>query len=385
VERHVAASSVGRRPAAEGAPGVPQDAPGGPRCVLFVDGDRFYFAVEAAERPGLAADPRPVIIGHDPREFPRGIVTTANDAARARGIRSGMGAAAARRLATDALFLPPRHELYARYSARVMAVLRRESPLVQQNSIDEAACAWPHGFAREPALALRARVLAETGISVSLGLATSRLVAKMASEAAKARDDHLCVVPPGEEAAFLAPLPVRALVGVGPKAETRLIAQQIRTIGDLAARPREELVGLFGRAYGAYLWEASRGIDDTPLVAERTAKSISAERTFPADTTDRRLLWRELQAQAEEVGGRLRAEGVLASEVAVKLRYADWETLTRQMRLAPPTDDAAALAAGAAALMRRHWDRRRPVRLIGLRAGALAASGQAEQLSFLAK
>src|SRR5438128_11735104 len=123
-----------------------------------------------------------------------------------------------------------------------MAVLRDESPLVEQHSIDEAASLWPHGFGPEPPLALRARVLAETGISVSLGLATSPLVAKMASEAAKLRDDHLCVVLPGKEAAFLAPVPVRALVGVGPKTEPRLHELHITTIGDLAARPVEELV-----------------------------------------------------------------------------------------------------------------------------------------------
>src|SRR5436190_13396256 len=178
-------------------------------CYLFLDCDRFYFAVEAAERPGLADDPRPVIIGRDPRVAPRGIVTTANDAARALGIHSGLSAAIALRLAPNALFLPPRHEIYAQYSARVMAVLRDESPLVEQHSIDEAACVWPHGFRPEPPLALRARVLAESGVSVSLGLATSPLVAKMASETAKQRSDHLCIVSPGDEAAFLAPLPVR--------------------------------------------------------------------------------------------------------------------------------------------------------------------------------
>src|SRR2546428_7811935 len=188
-------------------------------CYLFLDCDRFYFAVEAAERPGLADDPRPVIIGRDPRTAPRGIVTTANDPARALGIRRGLSAAIALRLAPNALFLPPRHELYERYSTRVMAVLRDESPLVEQHSIDEAASLWPHGFGPEPPLALRARVLAETGISASPGLATPPLVAQMASEAAKKRADHLCILTPGAEAPFPSPLPVPALVGVGPQAE----------------------------------------------------------------------------------------------------------------------------------------------------------------------
>ena len=349
-------------------------------CVLFLDCDRFYFAVEAAERPGLAEDPRPVIIGRDPRVAPRGIVTTANDAARRLGIHSGLSAAIALRLAPNAVFLPPRHDLYARYSERVMTVLRAESPLVQQNSIDEAACAWPHGFERAPALALRARVLAEARVSVSLGIATSPLVAKMASEAAKQRADHVCIVAPAGEEAFLAPLPIRALIGVGPKAETRLIAAGLATIGALAARPVDELVTLFGRSYGRYLHEASRGIDDSALSAERVAKSISAEHTFATDTADRRALWQELRSQAEEVAARLRHEGLRAAEVAIKLRYANWETLTRQMRLGMPTDEDERLAVGAATLMRRHWDRTRAVRLIGLRAGQLTDGTQPFQL-----
>ena len=367
-------------PSASASPDSRSDAS---RCILFVDCDRFYFAVEAAERPGLAAERRAVIIGRDPREAPRGIVTTANDPARAVGIHSGMPAATALRLAPNALFLPPRHELYGRYSARVMAVLRDESPLVQQNSIDEAACAWPYGFIPEPPIALRERILDETGISVSLGLATSPLVAKMASETAKRQPDHLWIVQPGEEAAFLAPLPIRALIGVGPKAEAKLVQAGITTIGDLAARQPGDLTALFGRAYGSYLWEASRGIDDSPLVAERAAKSISAEHTFPTDTTDRRVLWKELRGQAEEVAARLRDERLLAGEVAIKLRYADWQTLTRQMRLTLPTDDPTALAGGAAALMRKHWDSARPVRLIGLRAGHLTDAKTPAQLPLL--
>jgi DNA polymerase-4 len=337
--------------------------------------------VEAAERPGLAEDPRPVIIGRDPRQAPRAIVTTANDAARALGIHSGLSAAIALKRAPNALFLPPRHDVYEQYSARVMAVLRATSPLVEQNSIDEAACLWPHGFEAGAALALRARVLAETKISVSLGIATSALIAKMASEAAKSRADHVVVVQPGDEAAFLAPLPVRALVGIGPKAEQRIVALGITTIGDLAARPLDELVAQFGRAYGRYLHEASRGIDETVLQAERTSKSISAEHTFAVDTTDRHELWAELHDQAEEVAGRLRQEGLLAGHVAIKVRYANWQTFTRQMQLPHPTDEPETLARGAATLMRRNWDRTRAVRLIGLRAGRLVPANQVAQLS----
>jgi DNA polymerase IV len=355
------------------------DAP----CILFVDCDRFYFAVEVAESPELAEGTGPIIIGHDPRRAPRAIVTTANNAARALGIHSGMSAARALRLAPDAMFLPPRHELYQQYSRRVMAVLRDESPLVQQNSIDEAACQWPAGFLAEPAVRLRMRIWDDTGISVSIGVASSQLVAKMASEDAKRQADHVRLVLPGDEADFLAPLDVRSLIGVGPKAEKRLRAIGIQTIGDLTRRSLTELVGLFGRAHGQYLFDSSRGIDNSPLRSERAAKSVSEEHTFDHDTADRQVLWNQLRRQSAEISARLRGEGLEAREIGIKLRYANWETVTRQTRIAIPTDDGQTLSAAAAALMRRHWDDSRSVRLIGLRAGHLAPKTTIRQLELL--
>jgi DNA polymerase-4 len=229
-------------------------------------------------------------------------------------------------------------------------------------------------------LRLRARVLAETGLSVSLGVAPTLLVAKMASEVAKQQANHVCIVPPGAEPAFLAPLPVRALIGVGPKSEARLLGFDIATIGALAQSDVAWLVDQFGPAYGRYLHRASRGEDDSSLLGEHTWKSISAEHTFDYDTVDRAVIWRRLQAQAREVADRLRAQQLVASEVAIKLRYGvTWETITRQQRLGSPTDDAHVLAAGAAALMRKAWTRR-PIRLIGLRAARLEAPSQAVQL-----
>jgi DNA polymerase-4 len=178
----------------------------------------------------------------------------------------------------------------------------------------------------------------------------------------------------------LAPLSVRALVGIGPKSEARLLGLAIQTIGQLAEKPLEWLVDEFGASYGRYLFHASRGEDDSTLVGEHTYKSISAEHTFARDTVDRAEIWRRLQAQAVDVAQRLRAESLVASEVAIKLRYGvTWETITRQQRLGSPTDDAQVLAAGAAALMRKAWTRR-PIRLIGLRAGKLEASREAVQL-----
>jgi DNA polymerase-4 len=349
-------------------------------CVLYLDADRFYFSVEALERPELADDPRPIVIAHDPRAAPRAVVTTANDAARRLGITSAQSALLALRRAPNALFLPPRHDLYASYSRRLMALLRSESHLVQQNSIDEAALAWEeHGFEPGPAVRLRERIGREIGLSVSLGLAASPLVGKMASEVAKGLPEHVRVVRPGEEPSFLAPLPIRALIGVGPKAEERLNGIGVTTIGDLQGRALAELVERFGQSHGRYLHRACRGEDDSELSDERELKSVSAERTFDHDTNDRRRLWQEVQGQAEEVAARLRGEELVAGEVAIKVRYATWETFTRQMRLAQPTDQADVLAAGAAALLRRHWDRDRPIRLLGVRAGRLGHRPSAVQ------
>jgi DNA polymerase-4 len=357
-------------------------------CVyLHCDVDKMYFSVEALESPGLAEETRAVIVGIDPREYPRSVVTTANGVARSLGIGSGMSTAVAARMAREqgiaVVFVRPRHELYGEYSRRLMDVLRSETPLLEQRSIDEAALDWRHnGFALEPVLRLRSRILDEIGLSVSFGVAPTLLVAKMASEFAKTRAEHLYVVQPGEAAAFLAALSVRALVGIGPKAEVRLRGFEITTIGELADRPLAWLVDQFGSAYGRYLHRASRGDDDSTLVGEHTYKSISAEHTFSRDTVDRREIWRCLLGQSVEVSRRLRDEGLVAGEVAIKLRYGvTWETITRQQRLGAPTDDAQVLAAGAAALMRKAWTRR-PIRLIGLRAGKLeSAAAEAVQLA----
>jgi DNA polymerase IV len=353
---------------------------------LHCDVDKMYYSVEALESPTLADDRRAVIISVDPREYPRAVVTTANGVAREIGITSGISTAVAARMAREqgieVVYVPPRHDIYSRYSRRLMDLLRTESPLLEQRSIDEAALDWrQHGFAHEPVARLRQRILNEIGLSVSFGLAANLLVAKMASEVAKSREDHVCIVGPGEAAAFLAPLSVRALVGIGPKSEARLRGFDITTIGQLAERPLEWLVDQFGAAYGRYLHRASRGEDDSTLVGEHTYKSVSAEHTFARDTVDRAEIWRRLQAQAQEVAERLRNEGLVAGEVAIKLRYGvTWVTITRQQRLGSPTDDPKVLAAGAAALMRKAWTRR-PIRLIGLRAAKLEPARADVQLT----
>ncbi len=352
---------------------------------LHCDVDKMYYSVESIESPALADDTRAVIIGIDPRDYPRGVVTTANGVARAIGIGSGMSCGIAARMAAEkgieVVFVPPRHDVYAAYSRRLMDLLRTETSLLEQRSIDEAALEWrQHGFAREPVLRLRQRVQDEIGLSVSFGVASTLLVAKMASEQAKTREDHVCIVQPNEAAAFLAPLPIRALVGVGPKSEARLRGLDVMTIGDLARQDEYDLVQHFGSSYGRYLFRASRGQDDSALADERVYKSISAEHTFAYDTSDRAEIWRRLQAQARDVAERLRSEQLVASEVAIKLRYGvTWETITRQQRLGAPTCEADVLAAGAAALMRKAWNRR-PIRLIGLRVSRLEPPPDGVQL-----
>ena len=332
------------------------DAAEAPRPVyLHCDVDKMYFSVEALELPALADETRAVIVGMDPRQYARGVVTTANGVARSIGITSGISTAVATRMAQehgiDVVFVTPRHDVYAAYSRRLMDLLRTETPLLEQRSIDEAALDWRHhGFFSEPVVRVRQRILDEIGLSVSFGVAETLLVAKMASEMAKVRDDHVYVVGPGEAAAFLAPLSVRALVGIGPKSEARLRGFDISTIDDLARRPLDWLVDQFGSSYGRYLHRASRGEDDSTLVGERAWKSISAEHTFGRDTGDRAEIWLRLQAQAHEVARRLRDENLVASEVAIKVRYGvTWETITRQQHLGSPTDDPEVLAAGAAA------------------------------------
>ena len=364
----------------------PGQAPAaGARICLHADVDKMYLAVEAAERPDLAAETRPVVVGYDPDVAPRGIVTTANGVARALGIGSGLSTAIARQIARrhglEVVFIPPRHDLYAAYSRQLMAVLREASPIVEQRSIDEAALDWTRqGWEPAPVAALRQRIQDGLGLSVSFGMASNPLVAKMASEMAKSRADHVTVVLPGQEAATLAPLPVRALYGVGPKAEQRLRALGLETIGALAACAPSLLVEQFGRSYGTYLARAARGEDDSILTGEeRSARSISAEHTFGRDTADRALLWQTLREQAAEVAERLKAEGLEAEEVAIKLRYADWQTITRQTRLLAGTGEAEALARAAGALVGRWWDRERAIRLIGLRAGRLRPAGGVRQ------
>lgn len=335
-----------------------------PRVIVHLDLDAFFAAVEVLENPDLAG--KPVLVGGRPEE--RGVVAAASYPARAFGIRSAMPMARALKLCPEAVVLPPRHHLYRDYSRRVMAILHQTSPLVEQMSIDEAyldltdqVVIWEEGI--EIAQRLQERVREEIGLSASLGVATNKLVAKVASDQDK--PGGLTVVRPGEEAAFLAPLPVRVLWGVGPVTAGKLAEMGVRTVGELAQLPGEELRVRFGR-HGVEMARRARGIDERPVVTEHEVKSVSQERTFARDVADADALKRQLWQLSQGVSRRLKKAGLATETVAIKLRYADFTTLTRQMTLMTPTDDEQAIYRAALVLLSRAWQRGRPVRLLGV-------------------
>ena len=346
-----------------------------PRAIVHLDLDAFFAAVEVLRRPELAG--KPVVVGGRPEE--RGVVAAASYPARAFGIHSAMPMARALALCPQLIVLPPRHRLYHQYSEQVMAILHEASPLVEQMSIDEAymdltgrVTAWEETV--EVARRLQARVRDEIGLSASLGVAANKVVAKVASGHDK--PGGLTIVRPGEEAAFLAPLPVQTLLGVGPVTAQRLADLGVATIGELAQVAETELRARFGRN-GADLALRARGIDDQPVVTEHELKSISQEVTFSRDLIDLETLRRQLWRLSQEVGQRLKGTDMAAGTVVIKLRYADFTTLTRQMSLAVPTDDEREVYQAARVLLDRVWQQGRPVRLLGVAArGLCAPAGQ---------
>jgi DNA polymerase-4 len=314
-----------------------------------------------------------VLVGGRPGE--RGVVAAASYPARAFGVRSAMPMRRALELCPQAVVLSPRHDVYRDYSRRVMHILHQESPLVEQTSVDEAyldltpqVAEWHESI--EVARRLQKRVKDEVRLSASLGVATNKLVAKVASDYEK--PGGLTVVRPGEEAAFLAPLPVRALWGVGPVTERKLAAMGVTTVGELCRLADEDLVLRFGR-HGAEMARQARGIDGRAVITEHERKSVSQERTFARDVNEERALSGELWRLSRGVARRLKRAGLASGTVAIKLRYADFTTLSRQMSLAVPTNDEREIYRAARVLFNRAWQRRRPVRLLGVAARNLAA------------
>lgn len=343
-----------------------------PRRILHVDLDAFYASVEELDNPAWAG--HPLVVGADPQEGRgRGVVATANYAARAFGIRSAMPISEAWRRCPHARFVPPRFERYAEKSGEVFALLRETTPLVEPASIDEGyldVTAVAPAFEDAVALArsLQARVRERTRLTASLGVAASKLVAKIATDMRK--PEGLTAVPPGTEEAFLAPLPVRKIPGVGPKSEERLAAHGVATCGDLAALPPALLQREFG-AWGPRLARLARGDDDSPVQVEWERKSLGGETTFLRDEPDPRQWRATVEALARDAAAGLAQEGVLARTVTLKVRLAGFETYTRARTLPHATDDARELAAVALALLDEN-EPARAVRLLGVRLSHLA-------------
>ncbi|WP_116452259.1 DNA polymerase IV [Blastococcus litoris] len=322
--------------------------------VLHLDLDAFFAAVEQRDKPSLRG--RPVVVGG---VGGRGVVATASYEARAYGARSAMSTAEARRRCpAGTAFLGGRFAAYRRTSDVVMALLRELSPLVEPASLDEAyvdlAAGDGHDLSVEGVTEigrrLKERIAAATGgVTGSVGIGTSKLMAKIGSDLQK--PDGLVVVPPGRELDVLHPLPVTRLGGVGPATAERLHQVGVKTVGDLAAKSLADLVALAGRAHGAGLHALARAEDDRPVVADREAKSVSHEETFERDLTDLDVLGREIDSMAARVGERLRKSSVSGRTVTLKLRRYDFTTLTRSQTLPQPTDDVRTIATTARRLL----------------------------------
>jgi DNA polymerase-4 len=331
--------------------------------ILHVDLDAFYASVEQHDDPAIAG--RPVIVGG---LGPRGVVAAASYEARAFGVYSATPMGRARRACPDGVFLAPRFDRYRDVSTEIMTILKSFTPLVEPISLDEAfldveGARRLHGTGPEIAVAARARVKAETGLTASVGVATTKLLAKLSSDLCK--PDGLFVVEPGTELDFLHPLGVRRLWGVGPATERKLTALGVSTVGELAALPEDTLVHALGRASGHHLHELAWNRDERAVVADQEVKSIGHEETFPVDLHDHASLDHRLVVLADGVATRLRAAGVTARTVQLKVRFGDFTTVTRSRTLAEPTDLAADLRRVGGELLRA-LDVAPGVRLLGV-------------------
>jgi len=344
--------------------------------IAHLDLDAFFAAVEELENPALRRVP--LVVGGDPHG--RGVVATANYVARGFGIRSAMACAEALRRCPHATFVPPRMALYREYSRDVWSTVRGIVPTVEQAGIDEGyldlgEVAGPFDDARALAESIQAVVRARTRLSCSLGVATSKVVAKVASD--RRKPGGLTAVRPGREASFLAPFPTRLLPGVGPRAEERLLAAGVDTIGALAALDDHRLATLLRGKVGRELRDRARGIDPRPLEVSTERISISQEETFPRDVADPERLHDELRRMSVRLGEMLRGRGQTARTVTTKLRYPDFAIRTRSTSLPVGTDDAGRIGELACALLDRALhERPGPVRLVGVGVSGLGADVQ---------
>jgi DNA polymerase-4 len=340
--------------------------------LAHLDLDAFFAAVEELEEPQLRA--RPLVVGGDPQG--RGVVATANYAARAFGIRSAMSSAEALRRCPEVVFVRPRHALYRQYSEAVWRAVEEVVPRVERTGLDEGyldlgTVVGSFGRARAVAETAQLAVRAATSLSCSLGVSTSKVVCKVASD--RRKPGGITVVPPGREARFLAPLAVRLLPGVGPKAEERLAAAGVTTMGQLAALSELELRAVLPGTVGTMLRDRACGIDPRDLELQTERVSISTEETFDRDVSDRATLHAELGRMAEGISEHLRRSGLSARTVTAKLRYADFSLRSRSTTLPAPIDESERIAELACRLLDRGLrDRPGALRLVGVGVSGLS-------------
>ena len=332
----------------------------------------FFAAVQELERPELRSVP--LVVGGDPHG--RGVVSTGNYVARRFGIRSAMSSAEALRRCPQVVFVRPRHALYRQYSHEVWAAVGEVVPSVERTGLDEGyldlgSALSEFSEARALAGAVQTAVRARTSLTCSLGVSTSKVVCKVASD--RRKPGGITVVPPGTEARFLAPLPVRALPGVGPRAEARLAAAGATTVGALAALSDLELGAVLPGQVGRLLRDRALGIDPRALEPATERISISVEETFERDLVDRAALHAELRRMAAEVAEHLQRRGLSARTVTAKLRYADFSIRSRSTTLTAPVDDTARIGDLACRLLDRGLrDRPGALRLVGVGVSGLS-------------
>jgi DNA polymerase-4 len=353
------------------------------RKIIHLDLDAFFCAVEENQNPSLKG--KPFAVGGRPEE--RGVVASCSYPARQHGVRSAMPMSKALRLCPKLMVIPGRHDLYSQVSSEVMDCIAQRSPLVEQISIDEAfidVSDMPDP-AEMIARSLQSEINHSLELPCSLGIAANKLVAKIANDVGKSAGPRgippnaITVVPPGQEADFLAPLRVDSLFGIGEKTAQRLQSLGIKTIGDLAKSPEQELMRLFGKN-GLDMSRHARGIDDRPVITSHTIKSISQETTFPKDVKDFEKLRRTLFQLAEGVGYQLRKSNLAGGTVKIKIRWPDFTTITRQLTLSQPTDHDGEIYQVALELFLHEWKPGKPVRLIGV--GVAKLGHPPKQMSF---
>ncbi|MGB7572696.1 MAG: DNA polymerase IV [Thermodesulfobacteriota bacterium] len=346
------------------------------RRILHIDMDAFFSSVEQKRHPELAG--KPVVVGGEGDPTKRGVVSTASYEAREFGIHSAMPLRTAYKLCPEALFLPVDYEEYSRVSGEIKALLKAFTPIIEDVGIDEAfldisTIDRPSGeIARE----IKKRIKDETGLTCSIGIAPNKLLAKMASDMQK--PDGLTVIMEDDIQSRIWPLSVRKLWGVGPKTEAYLKEMGVQTVGDLVSLSLDRLIEEFGQSYGSYLYEASRGIDESPLVSRWEPKSISRETTFQRDVDNWQVIAKTLAELTKEVVINMKEEGYQGRTVSLKIRFNDFKTYTRAKTVSRHTDSEEEIRKAAFDCLGR-IELKKKVRLIGVRVSHLEKVGEAIQ------